>query len=373
MLEFNLVSVVCIAFLISDSISSVRSIEVTNDTQADLELLIQTDYCYVNNCTVRRRHDGTNLTIVNDTGDWLVVSNDGEFEVELFLLPTNISDCKDDFYSPDIVIYAVQTVINCITLLLACGTIFLHLHFKRLQTVFGMLITILCFFVAMGYVVIFVHNRYQYTHKVNDSSGVCAMLLYVRGTFIFLYHSTVVTVFYHFTKLMYNTYKVRSVPCKFDAKLFCKYITFIVSLTMVCALLIVPYDLSVTRNTFATADGYCEIEFEDHVTESFYIYITLLSLIIAAQMIIFSLGLILYFLSNKNFCEFKTINIRVCLALISTSGLNTLLFLMSYSLSGSTHIPILLSSIATVLEQFVLLMIFCTSVRIKTAPLDSAQ
>jgi len=363
MLKFNLVAVVCIAFLISDSISSVWRTEVANNTQ--VELLNQSDYCYVNNSTVRKNYDGTKLAIVNDTGDWLVVSDGGELEGKLFLLPTNISDCIDDVYSPDIFIYAVQTVINCITFLLASGTIFLHLYFKRLQTVFGILITILCFFVAMGYVVIFVHNRYQYAHKVNDSSGVCAMLMYIRGAFIFLYHSTVVTVFYHFTNLMYNTYKVRSVPCKFDAKLLCKYVTFIVSLTVVCALLIVPYDLSVTRNAFATADGYCEIEFGDHITESFYIYITLLSLIIAAQMITFSLGLILYLLSSKNFCEFKTI--RVCLALISTSGLNSVLFLMSYSLSGSTHIPNLLSSVATVMEQFVLLMIFCTSVRIKSA------
>ena len=358
----NLISLFCIVLLILDDICSVWSVEVINNAQA--ELLHQPDYCYINDSTVRRNLDGTELTIVNDTGDWLVVSSNGS---ELFLLPTNGSDCEDDIYNPDIVVYAVQTTINCVTLLLAAGTISLHLYFRKLQTMFGILVTILCFFVVTGYVVIFVHNRYQYTHKVNDSNGVCAMLVYIRGTLIFLYHSTVVTVFFHFTNLMYNTYKMRSVPCKFDVRLLFKYVTFIISLTSLCGLLILPYDLSVTRNAFATADGYCEIEFEDHITESFYMYIALLSLVIAAQMITFSLGMILYFLSNKNFCEFKTINIRVCLALISTSGLNTVLFLVSYSLSGSTSIPILLSSIATLTEQFVLLMIFSTSARVKNA------
>ena len=338
----NLISLFCIVLLILDDICSVWSVEVTNCNDTQTELLDRPDYGYVNNSTVRRNLDGTELT-------------------------TNGSDCEDDIYNPDIVVYAVKTTINCVTLLLAAGTISLHLYFRNLQTVFGILVTILCFFLVTGYVVMFVHNRYQYTHKVNDSNGVCAMLVYVRITLNLLYHSTVVTVYFHFTNLMYNTYKVRSVPSKFDVRLLFKYVTFIISLTSLCGLLILPYDLSVTRNAFATVNGYCEIEFEGHIIESFYIYIALLSLVIAAQMITFSLGMILYFLINKNFCEFKTTNIRVCLALISTSGLNTVLFLVSYPLSGSTNIPILLSSIATLTEQFVLLMIFSTSAKVKNA------
>ena len=349
-----------IGLLICDSVSSVWSAEVINNTW----ILGQSNYCFANNATVRSNRDNTQLTIVNDTGDWLVVgSNAGE----QFILSANILDCEDDEYKPDIVIYVVQTFINCLTLILAAGTFALHLCFKKLRTVFGMLIMILCFIMATGYIVILVQNRYQYTHKVNDNNTICAILTYIRGALIFVYHSIVVTVFFHFTSLMYKTYKMRLVSSTFDWKLLLKYVMFIISVTTVCAVIIIPYDVTVTRNAFDTAGGYCKIEFEDHVTKSFYIYIAALSIAIATQMVIFSLGMILYFLSIKNFCEFKPINIRVCLALISTSGLNTLLFLISYSLSGSTHIPALLSSVATLVEQLVLFMIFSTSTKVKSA------
>ena len=69
----------------------------------------------------------TQLHIVDDTGDWLVVSNG----TDLLLLSLNISDCEDS-YNPDIAIYILKTLVNCFNVLLATCIIVLHLCIKEL-------------------------------------------------------------------------------------------------------------------------------------------------------------------------------------------------------------------------------------------------
>ena len=68
--------------------------------------------------------------------------------------------------------------------------------------------------------------------------------------------------------------------------------------------------------------------------------------------------------SRKSFCEFKRTDVKVCLALASTSGLSAVLFLISHFLINdhSTSIPLLLTSIGTVAEQLLLLIIPCKKV-----------
>ena len=254
---------------------------------------------------------------------------------------------------------------NCIIFISAACTIALHLYLRNLQTEFaiGKLVVIVCFFVLVLYVATFIHNRYQFTHKVNNSGSICAVFVYVRGTLVFFYHSTVITIFFHFTYLMYSTLKLRSKKSNFDIHLTCKYITVIISLTTVCALIIMSYDIAVSRNAFATKNGYCA--FEDNSKGLLFILVILLSLAIAVQLVLFAFGMILYLLVTRNSCEFKTIDFKVCLALISTSGLNTVLFLTSYFLVQSTGIPFLLSSVGTLVEQLVLLII--SSVKVTRA------
>jgi len=105
-----------------------------------------------------------------DTEGWLVVTNGSD----LFIFPSNGSDCENVFYNSDIVLYAIQTSI--VFLVTAC-IIILHLHFKELQTVFGILF---CFFLNMHTLVKFVHNRYQFTHKVN-TGAVYMVFVYTRS------------------------------------------------------------------------------------------------------------------------------------------------------------------------------------------------
>ena len=85
MLKCLVVAYMYLLMLYND-ISLVCSIEVTSDNVTEKEsLLMQSEYCIVNESTVRRKSDNRDLTIVNDTGDWLVASDGNDF----FILTTN--------------------------------------------------------------------------------------------------------------------------------------------------------------------------------------------------------------------------------------------------------------------------------------------
>ena len=189
---------------------------------------------------------------------------------------------------------------------------------------------------VFSYFTAFVYNRYQFTHKVDESGSVCAVIVYVRVVFAVVYHATVMTIFFHFTYLMYNTYKLRSVGPDLNTKLICKYITFIITVTIICAVLLIPYDVTVSRNAFTTTGGYCASEYEDTNKGSWLLLLVALLAALVVQVLMFGLGLILYFLVSRNLCELRSIDIGVCLLLLSTSGLGAVLFVIT-SLFGTSN------------------------------------
>jgi len=297
---------------------------------------------------------GVQLTIVDDSEDWLVVTNGTDL---LFLPTNNLSDCEDNVYNPNIVIFAVQTPMNCIIILSAVCIIFLHLCLKDLRNEFGVLVVIMCFFVVLTNVAVIVHGWYQFIHKVNNMGNICAVIVYTRLTFAFCYHSTVITIYLHFAYLMYNTYKLRAVGPNLNGKLICKYIAFIVLLTTTCMSLLITCDAMSNRTAFVTVDGYCVNKVDDNTNVFSWVFLVTLLFLIAAQTIMFSIGMILYFVVSRDFCAFKTTDVRVCLALISTSGLHAVLFVIFYFVINLDHSTSkLFTTIGALVEQLILLM-----------------
>ena len=97
--------------------------------------------------------------------------------------------------------------------------------------------------------------------------------------------------------------------------------------------LIITSDVMLNRNAFVTKDGYCATDIEDNTKRSsLQIVIALLFLIISVQMIMFGLGMIMYFLVSRDFCALKTTDVKACSTLVSTSGLHLVLFLFSFIL-----------------------------------------
>ena len=99
-----------------------------NITVSDNELLNHSEYCVLNDSAIREKDGDGLLIIINGTGDWLVVTNGSN----LFVFPSNASDCEDDVYNPNIMVYAVKTFIHSINFLLVTCIIVLHFWFKEL-------------------------------------------------------------------------------------------------------------------------------------------------------------------------------------------------------------------------------------------------
>ena len=355
--------VTIISLLVLDSVHSVWSTGTTNNiTVSDNELLNHSGYCVLNDSVIREKDGDGLLIIINDTGDWLVVTNGSN----LFVFPSNGSDCEDDVYNPNIVIYAIQTFIYGVTFLLATSIIILHLCLKELQTVPGILTVLFCFFFNVDNVIVFVHNRYQFMHTVNDNGEVCAVFVYTRGILNFLSQFTRLTIHFQFAYLMYNAYRVRSKTSRTDNRLILKYIIFIVSMASIYSVVILTCDLSLARSAFATDNGYCATEF-NYGDASVILFTVQLTSTLVMQVAVFVTGMVLYYLVNKRCCEFKSKDARVSLALGSTAGLNTFLFLVVYLPSGDSAIALLSSSIGTLIELSILLIIFLTSMKVKIA------
>ena len=354
----SLLSVIWIGLLGFGGIPSVLTVEVTYNITVIPNPL---EYCFVDSYILRRVNDtNTELIIVDDTGDWLVVNNG----TDLLLLSKNLPDCEDDVYNPSIVICAVQVSMSCIVILSALCTIILHFRMKDLHNEFGLLVTIMCFFIFLTHLTTLVHSRYQFTSKANGVGYICAVLVYTKLSFIIFYHSTIITIYFHFAYLMYNTYKLRTVGPNLNGKLICKYVTFIVLLTIICMSLFIICDLMSNRIAFDTVDGYCAIHVKfiniRHVF-SWLIPIGLLLLMIVTQLIIFGVGIILYFLVSRNLCALNTTDVRVCVTLVSTSGLHAILFfILFFSIklknNHSTIIPFLMTTVGMLVQQIILLI-----------------
>ena len=136
-----------------------------------------------------------------------------------------------------------------------------------------------------------------------------------------------------------------------------KYFTFIILLTISVMSSIITSDVVLTRTFFATEEGYCAMKVDEDNTTS-KILTALALLVFVAQLIMFGIGMILYLMVSRSFCELKRADVKVCLALVSTAGI---LFVVSFLLINdcSTSIPLLLRSIGTVAEQLLLSIALC--------------
>ena len=340
----SLLLVLCTAML---SCESGLAVKVTyNDTVISNPL----DYCFASNKTVKKMTDSkAQLTILQDDGDWIVINNG---TTDLLLFCTNVTDCE--IHNPNIFVYAAQMVVDSVIILLAACTIILHLCLKTLRNDFGVLVVTMCCSVLILHAFTLALNPYKFVYKVNDKGYICAVMQYTRLIFSFIYFTTMITIHFHFALLVYNTHKLRAIKSDINVSLLCKYFSFIILLTMSVMSSIITSDVVLTRTFFATEEGYCAVKVnEDNTTK---ILTVLALLVFVVQVIMFGIGMILYLMVSRSFCELKRADVKVFLALVSTTGLSGILFVVSLFLINdrSTSIPLLLRSIGTVAEQLLL-------------------
>ena len=126
---------------------------IDDDIMYDELVTIMEPYCFVNDCMMRIRESQVLLNIINNTGNRIIATNmTNSFKIFANNSMTHdcLSDTTDQF---DTSIYVILNIIFSIAIIAAFTNVTMHLMFKELRTVAGILIIILC--ISLSIILIF--------------------------------------------------------------------------------------------------------------------------------------------------------------------------------------------------------------------------
>ena len=344
-----------------DTMESVE--ELMNNDTVEMILLNTSQYCFVDDNTIRVDLNTTTLLSIIDSSEDVIMAKAVGNDSVIFTAPLNGSGCIDDNDNGQLstTLYIIQMIIYSITILVTIANITLHLVVKDLRTISGMLIMTLCIcviaitLVAIGSLT----NTYRYNITV-----VCVAVINSLFALLFVYQATKLIILYQFAYLMYQSYMLKGKQKKNIKKSVLKYIIFIIGLSIACILLALAIDIGVNGRIFSDMERYCSIE-----SEYAFIYVTVVfaefGVFIILQCITFAVGLTLYFLVSKKCCAMKSTNLRVTMALVATVGINIVLLVTLKKAQVPFGILIPTVTSGTLVEQLILLTLFLSSEKVR--------
>ena len=347
--------------------------DLSNNTFDDWTMLLLNESCccFINECTIRIKESNVLLNIINKTADWIIATN----TTNLFTIPVasnnSVAYCsqEDENKASYFTFYAVVTSIIVISSTL---NIVLHFLVKELRSTPGYVIIGICGTIIIVYLCTMILSVFQYLHRVNGNTVICAAFKYMTACFTIVYTMLKATYLYHFAYLMYRTYISRPYEEKTKRLLYIYGVVNVIVSTML-SVLIITLDQIRFRNVFDTYNGYCTSHFFNEVGTSDYLYnnyiyaLSLLSILTAIGIIFFIIGLTLYFLTTKHCCACsgKTgpNNFRVSITLTSATALGVLILVVLLFAGFNEEGSVMAASIGVCVEQVILLTVFLTSTK----------
>ena len=341
-----------------------------DDKIHDELVMIMEPFCFVNECVIRIKESRVLLNIINNTGDWIIATNVTN-SFTIFANDSMTHDCSPDTTDQfDTSIYVVLNIIFFIAIIAALTNVTMHLMFKELHTVAGILIIILC--ISLNGILIFdaIHVSIIY-HQINIQAEICAMCIYIGVISININQTTRIGILAHFAYTMYRSYRLLGVQHN-QRPWLCKYITFIIGASAVCSSIVITLDVAINRKGFDTSDdGQCipffDTSDQDGIQLSMVnaLYFAILLIWLLLKLILATIGIILYFLITRQCCITSTSrDFRVFIILTVTVDLNTLIFILLLVTNVSTFIFMLVLSISAAIEQLALLVFFASTSKV---------
>ena len=168
--------------------------------------------CFVNECTIRIEESNVLLNVINNTGDWIIATN----TTNLFMIFVNdsISTCSSNsdhvtnLYQLDTELYVIRMIISSSGTIAGVANIVMHLMFRELRTVSGILVIFQC--ASISYVLMISTLRTPlFYHQISTPGELCAMFFdYLCVVCINIYVVTRTTILAHFSYLMYRSYRL---------------------------------------------------------------------------------------------------------------------------------------------------------------------
>ena len=338
-----------------------------DDKMYDELVTIMEPYCFVNECMIRIKESHVLLNIINNTGDWIIATN----LTNLFVIFANDSithDCSSDQF--DTSLYVILNIIYSIAIVAALTNVTMHLMFKELRTVAGILIIILC--ISLTSILIFdaIYTSLIY-HQINIQAEICAIYIYLGVIAVNTHQTTKISVLAHFAYTMYRSYRLLGVQHN-QRSWLCKYITFIIGPSAVCSSIIITLDVVVNRKGFDTSDdGQCIRLFDTsdqggiQLSMVNVIYFAVLLIWLLLKLILATIGIILYFLTTRQCCITSTSrDFRVFIILAITVDISIIIFVPLLVTHVSISILMLVLLIFSAIEQVALLVFFASSSKV---------
>ena len=327
-------------------------------------------YCFVNECTIRIKESDVLLNVINDTEGWLIVTN----TTSLFTVVNDImNSCSIDTgtnSSQVDTLSIIRIIIDCIGVIGAIATVIIHLMYKELRTVAGILIIIMSIAISCTLIVDLIWNAMANYHQIiKITTGSCLTFAYLGIISLTIYEATKTTVLIHFSYFMYRSYKLLGGQENVRSSL-CKYITFIIGASMVICTTIITVDLTVNKRVYVTSDGQCSNFVWAGKENAFSRYNILLvaSLLtwLIVQVILVLIGLLLYILTARRLLAVSTSrNLRIFIILAATIDLNIIIFVILLVTQVYQRIVILIITAVFGIEQFALFALFASSSKVR--------
>ena len=336
--------------------------ELMNNDTVEMILLNTSQFCFVDDNTIRVDLNTTTLLSIIDSSEDVIMAKAVGNDSVIFTAPLNGSRCMDDNEDDQLstTLYITQMMINSITILVTIANITLHLIVKDLRTISGTLVMIICISVIIFTLMSVGNLTFIYTDNITVA---CAILFNCLCGLVFVYQATKLSILYQFAYLMYQSYKLRSEREENVRKSVLKYIILIIGSSIICSLLALAIDIGVNGRIFGRMERYCVTKYDYS-----FLYVTVvygeLVVFIVLQCITFAVGLTLYFFVSRKCCAMKSINFRISMALIATVGINIILLMILTIADVSLNIIIPAVTSGTLLEQLVLLALFLSSKKV---------
>ena len=332
---------------------------------------LQESYCFVNECTIRIGTLNTVLlNIVNNTEGWLLAAN----STNLFttFINGNIHNCsydtKTNSYQPiNTTLYVIRIVIYSVGIIAAIANIGIHLMFKELRTVSGILIIILCSTMSIGLAVHATRTATVFYYQIITQVEVCAVFIYFLVADLVTYEATKTAILAHFAYTMYRSYKLLTGQ-ENKRSLLCKYITFIIAASTVISSAIISVDFMVNRRAFSTNEENCSTYWGNSIQLSLSNVLLVVNLLLwlLIQMMLAITGAVFYILTTRQCCATSTSrDFRVSLVLTVTVDSSMVIFVVLLAMRASAIVSFSILPAAPAIEQVALLALFTTSSKVK--------
>ena len=338
----------------------------------DSVILPLESYCFVNEHTIRIEESNVLLNVINNTGDWIIATNTANM-FTAFINSSNInSNCSSDSEATSHqfkkALYIIQVIVCIIGIIIGVANISMHLIFKQLQTVSGILIIIFSVFSCIGYLITVTHITI-YSYHVSIPAKYCTLFGYIYVSTANSYEITRTTVLIHLAYSMYKSYRALGGE-ENKRTLLRKYITFIIVASLISNAIVITVNATTNRNAFDTTDEQCPYFFDDLDREERILFVishlAVLLTWLLIQVILVAIIFVLYILTTKKCCVTSSTSrdLRISIIVITTADLNIIISIALLLSHTSKHTIPLVPLAIVAIGQLILFVLFASSSKV---------